>query len=125
MYHEEIITSTPGIMDKVINSPQVLFAAEAYFIALSHTLEELTDVQIDARKSKLDVLQGKFMEIFMGAANGAFRDYWEQQDQKKQPVSDKAFPQSPASPLKPAAARPPSSKTHRVMDAVSSSCSSG
>ena len=98
MYHEEIITSTPGILDKVINSPQVLFAAEAYLIALSHTLEELTDVQVDARKGKLDVLQGKFMEIFMGAVNSTFRDYWEQQDQKKQPVSDKAFPQSPASP---------------------------
>jgi hypothetical protein len=98
MYHEEIITSAPGILEKVTNSPQVLFAAEAYFIALSHSLEEVAGIQVDARKAKLDVLQGKFMEIFMGAANGAFRDYWEQQDQKKQDEPDRAFPQVPASP---------------------------
>jgi hypothetical protein len=98
MYHEEIIASTPGILDKAINSPEVLFAAEAYLTALSHTFEELADIQVDARKSKLDVLQGTFVEVLIGAADGAFREYWEQQDQKKQTVSDGSSPRSPASP---------------------------
>lgn len=41
MHNDEIIQATPAILQEVISSPQVVYAAEAYFIALSDTMMRL------------------------------------------------------------------------------------
>jgi hypothetical protein len=77
MHREQIAASTPGILENVVHSPQVVSAAQAYFDALYYSLEELTDVCVDARESTLELFEHELRDAFASAANGAFRDFWE------------------------------------------------
>ncbi len=77
MHNDEIIQATPTILEEVISSPQVLFSAEAYFLALSDLYDESTHDSTYRKQVKIDLLSGKLQERIMWAAKKAFHDYWQ------------------------------------------------
>jgi hypothetical protein len=96
MHREQITTSTPGILENVVHSPQVVTAAQAYFNALYYSLEELTDVCVDARESTLELFEQELRDAFASVAKSAFRDFWEARRRRSvkvdRPSSDSRLP---------------------------------
>lgn len=79
MHNDEIIQATPSILEEVMRSPQVLFSAEAYFLALSDLYDETTADSAYRKQVKIDLLKEKLEERIMWAAKKAFHEYWERE----------------------------------------------
>ena len=77
MHNDEIIQATPSILQEMISSPQVLFSAEAYFLALSDTYDESQPDSAYRKQVKIDLLGEKLQERIMWAAKKASHDYWQ------------------------------------------------
>lgn len=95
MHNDEIIQATPSILQEMISSPQVLFAAEAYFLALSDTYDESTPDSAYRKQVKIDLLGEKLQERIMWAAKKAFHDYWERTYSKPPVVEAEESPDAP------------------------------
>ncbi len=77
MHNDEIIQATPSILEEMISSPQVLFSAEAYFLALSDTYDDSQPDSAYRKQVKIDLLGEKLQERIMWAAKKAFHEHWE------------------------------------------------
>jgi hypothetical protein len=89
MHNDQIINASPDILREMIKSRELVFSAEAYFIALSDMYRQTESESPYRKRVKADLLREKFVERVEWAAKKAFEDFWESEfGQVPEPVQE-------------------------------------
>jgi hypothetical protein len=89
MHNDQIINATPDILREMIKSRELVFSAEAYFIALSDMYRRDEGESPYRKRVKADLLREKFAERVEWAAKKAFEDFWQTEfGQVPEPLED-------------------------------------